>query len=212
MTRSLMRLPLLALVLMTVLLSGCATGYRLDNAVESYSNLQALPANPTYRFEWLPSQRGHPQQLQLESWADAALFQAGLRRDDAAPRYSVQVDASLQRMLSPWADPWLGWGGWSGWSLGAGWGRHHPRGVGLGLTFGDPWFPRTDQIWYHREVRVLVRELAGNQVVYETRAINDGPWLDNAAVFPAMFQAALQGFPNPPPGVRRVDIQVGGRQ
>jgi hypothetical protein len=25
-----------------------------------------------------------------------------------------------------------------------------------------------------------------------------------------MFQAAMQGFPNPPPGPRRIDIQLGG--
>ena len=46
-------------------------------------------------------------------------------------------------------------------------------------------------------------------MVYETHAVNDGPWSDSQAVLPAMFQAALQGFPNPPQGVRRVDIQVG---
>ncbi|WP_253261902.1 hypothetical protein [Ramlibacter montanisoli] len=56
---------------------------------------------------------------------------------------------------------------------------------------------------------MIVRELASNRVVYETRAVNDGPWLDNNAVLPAMFDAAMQGFPNPPPGPRRVDIQVG---
>jgi hypothetical protein len=28
-------------------------------------------------------------------------------------------------------------------------------------------------------------------------------------VLPVMFEAAMQGFPNPPPGPRRVDIRVG---
>ncbi|TFZ00019.1 DUF4136 domain-containing protein [Ramlibacter rhizophilus] len=200
------------LLLASALLSGCAVGYRLDNAVQSFSSLQALPPSPTYRFEWLPSQRGRPEQVALESFADQALFQAGLRRDDASPRYAVQLDASTQRMLSPWADPWLGWGGgWHpGWGVGLGTGYN--RGLALGLGIGGPFFPRNDQIWYHREVRVLLRDLQTNQVVYETRAINDGPWLDSASVFPAMFTAALQGFPTPPPGVRRVDIQVGGKQ
>lgn len=194
------------LLLSAAALSGCAA-YRLDNAVQSFSSLQALPAQPTYRFEWLPSQRGRPEQALLESYADAALFQAGLRRDDASPRFSVQLDASSQRMLSPWADPWLGWGG--GFGLGLS-GRRH-RGAGVGLGFGGPFYPRSDQIWYHREVRVLVRDLGTNQVVYETRAVNDGPWLDSMQVFPAMFAAAMQGFPDPPPGVRRVDVEVGGR-
>jgi hypothetical protein len=46
-------------------------------------------------------------------------------------------------------------------------------------------------------------------VVFESHAANDGPWLDHAAVFPAMFEAALHGFPTPQPGPRRVDIQIG---
>jgi len=48
--------------------------------------------------------------------------------------------------------------------------------------------------------------------VYETHATNEGPWLDNQAAFTAMFDAALQGFPNPSPGVRQVNIHLGGRQ
>ena len=55
---------------------------------------------------------------------------------------------------------------------------------------------------------VVLRELPGNQVVYETRAFNDGPNSDNAAVLSVMFQAAMQGFPNPPQGARRVDLQI----
>jgi len=178
-------------------LSGCATGYLLDNQVQSFSSLPAAPAQLTYRFDRTPSQQADPAQAQLEAFADQALFHAGFRRDDAAPRYAVQVTARIQRMLSPYADPWdAGWGAW-------GWGRR--GGIGIG-------FPRMESPWYHREVNVLVRELAGNRVVYETRAVNDGPWLDNTSVLPAMFQAALQGFPNPPQGPRRVDIQVGGEK
>lgn len=181
-------------------LSGCATGYLLDNQVQSFSHLQALPAPASYRFERLPSQLADPAQTQLEAYADQALFNAGFRRDDAAPRYAVQVTARIQPMLSPYADPWDRWGwGWGGIGFGG------SRG-GVGIGFG---MPRMDQPWYHREVNVIVRELASNKVVYETRAVNEGPWLDNSSVLPAMFQAALQGFPNPPQGPRRVDIQVG---
>lgn len=180
------------------LLTGCAGGYLLDNNVQSFSNLTALPAQPTYRFERLPSQQD-PSQAQLEAMADAALQKAGLRRDDANPRYSVQVGAQLQRVLSPWASPWDGWGGWGG----IGWAH---RGVGLG--FGFP-FGRMESPWYQRDVSIIIRELPSNRAIYETRASNAGPWMDNTAVFPVMFQAALQGFPTPPPGPRRVDIQVG---
>jgi hypothetical protein len=128
--------------------------------------------------------------------ADPALFKAGLRRDDAAPKYSVQVSASVRRILSPWSDPWDSWG-WGG-----GFGYYGP-GPGL--------FPRMEQPWFQREVSIIVRELPANRVVYETRAANDGPWWDSNSVLPAMFEAALQGFPTAPPGPRRVNIQVGAR-
>lgn len=184
-------------------LSGCASGYLLDNQVQSFSGLQGLPAPATYRFERLPSQAADPAQAQLEAFADQALFNAGLRRDDAAPRYGVQVSARVERRLSPYADPWDPWG-WGWGSVGFG---GHRGGVGIG--FG---LPRMDSPWFHREVNIIVRELASNRVVYETRAINDGPWLDSSSVLPAMFQAAMQGFPNPPQGPRRVDIQVGAQR
>ncbi|MHB1121465.1 MAG: DUF4136 domain-containing protein [Ramlibacter sp.] len=188
---------LLGLCVAVLLLAGCASTFLVDSKVRSFSSLAALPAQPTYRFDRLPSQQ-EPGQAQLEAMADAALHRAGLRRDDANPRYAVQVSGRLQPTLSPWADPWR-WGG--GWGLG-----YHRRGLGLG--FGGPW-GGLESPWYHREVAIIVRELPSNRVVFESHASNDGPWLDNNTVFPAMFQAAMQGFPNPPPGPRRVDVQVG---
>jgi hypothetical protein len=179
------------------LLSGCAGGYLLDNSVQSFSNLAALPAQPTYRFDRLPSQQ-HPSQAQLEAMADPALHKAGLRRDDGNPRYSVQVSAQLQRVLSPWANPWDSYG-WGAFGVG-----HRGMGLGFGFPFG-----RMESPWYQREVSVIIRELPSNRAVYETRALNAGPWMDNGSVFPVMFEAALQGFPTPPAGPRRVDIQVG---
>lgn len=203
MKRSPLRSVALPIVAAAALLSGCATGYLLESDVQSFSGLPALPAQPTYTFERLPSQANQPAQAQIEAWADPALFRAGLRRDDASPRYGVQVSARVQRVLSPWADPWDPWGGW-----GPGFG-YHGYGPRVGFGWGGP-FPRMEQPWFQREVAVLVRDRSTNQVVYETRAASDGPWLDNSAVLPFMFDAALQGFPNPPQGVRRVNIHVGG--
>jgi hypothetical protein len=185
------------------LLSGCAGGYLLDNTVQSFSGLPTLPASPTYRFDRLPSQAASPNQDAIEALADPALFKVGLQRNDASPRYSVQVSARVQRVLSPYADPWdPGWG-WGS----MGWGGRH---TALGFGWGGP-FPRMEQPWYQREVGVVVRELAGNKVVFESHAANDGPFVDNNVALAAMFDAALQGFPNPPPGPRRVDIQIGGK-
>jgi len=192
-------LRVFSMLLVVVALTGCATGFLLDNQVQSFSHLTTLPSPATYRFERTPSQQADPAQSALEALADPALHRVGLRRDDAAPRFSVQVSARTVRMLSPYADPWDAWGG--GWGMGFG-------GGGVGIGFGMP-FGRMESPWYRREVGVVMRDLASNQVVYETRATNTGPWLDNRMVIPAMFDAALQGFPNPPPGPRRVDIQVG---
>jgi hypothetical protein len=190
---------LLAAVAATLLLSGCAGSYLLDNQVQSFSQLTAMPAQPTFRFERSLSQQADPAQQALEGLADPALFRAGLRRDDSAPHFSVEVSARTEQVLSPYADPY--WGGWGGWGVGFG-GRHGAIG------FGGPW-PRGDSYWFRREVGVVVRELPTNRVVYETHAVNDGPVMDNRTVLPAMFDAALQGFPAPPPGPRRVNIQLG---
>ena len=185
-----------ATVFAAAALSGCAAGYLLDTSVQTFAGAPAIAPNPAYRFERLPSQQASPVQSQIEALADPALFKAGFKRDDAAPRYSVQVSARVQRVLSPWAEPW---GGFAGFGFGGG---------GFGVGFGTP-FPRMEQPWFHREVGVVVRELPAGKVVYETHAASDGPWSDNTSVLPAMFDAALQGFPNPPPGPRRVNIQVG---
>src|SRR5690606_25982711 len=129
------------LLLAAVALSGCATGYLLDNQVQSFSHLTAVPAPATYRFDRLPSQQADPAQAALEALADPALHRAGFRRDDAAPRYGIQVSARTSRMLSPYADPWDSWGG--GWGMGFG-------GRGIGIGFGMP-FGRMESPWYHRE-------------------------------------------------------------
>ena len=136
------------------LLSGCATSYVLDNTVQSFSQFTALPAQPTYRFERLPSQQA-PWHAQLEAMADAALHKAGLRRDDADPRYSVQVGAQLQRVLSPWANPWYGWG-----AFGV---SHGGYGLGFGYPFGygymePPWYP-TRSLGHHPRTAVKSRRL-----------------------------------------------------
>ncbi|WP_076999369.1 DUF4136 domain-containing protein [Variovorax sp. KK3] len=203
---------LLTAFALTLGLSGCATRWVVDSEVRSFSSLQAVPAGATYRFERLPSQQAsEAQQQQLEEMAGPALERAGLRRDDANAQYTAQIGARVTAELSPWADPWYYQGGlWPGyyrnrpWGYGAGWyGRGWYGGGWYGPAFTPPANP-----WYAREVSVVLRELPSNRVVYETRARNDGPYNRSAAVLPVMFQAALQGFPTPPAGERRVDIEI----
>jgi hypothetical protein len=188
------------LALAAALLSGCATSFIVESNVQAFSSFTALPPQPRYRFERLPSQQAFPFQGQIEAMADPALFKAGLRHDGTTPQLGVQVTARVQPTISPWADPWGGWGG-----FGFGYGRGR-WGGGFGYAT-DPFY--LESPWYHREVGIVVRDLATNRVVFESNAVNDGPWSDDAAVFPAMFDAAMQGFPNPPPGPRQVNVKVG---
>ena len=193
-------------------LSGCATSWTVDSNVTSFSRPPGATAPATYRFERLPSQQvEEATQQQLEAMAGAALDGVGLRRDDAAPQLSALIGARVSAELSPWADPWLvggpwfgpgpGWGcaGAGAWGCGRGW----YGGGWYGPAFGPPPTP-----WFAREVSIVLRELPSNRVVFETHARNDGPYSNSAHVLPVMFQAALQGFPNPPQGVRRVDIEI----
>jgi len=197
-------------------LAGCASTWVVDSDVNTFSKLGSVPVGASYRFERLPSQQAaEPQQSQLEAMADAALQRAGLRRDDAKPAYSAQINARVTTAASPWDDPWFspGWGprypfaygpGYRA-GFGAGYGRGW-RGGGWGGGFYGPVFPPSP--WYFREVSVVLRELPSGQVVYETSARNDGPYPASGAVLPILFDAALQGFPNPPPGVRQVRIAI----
>ncbi|MGA0571617.1 DUF4136 domain-containing protein [Variovorax sp. VNK109] len=189
----------------TVLLAGCSGLRIVDSEVNSYSTLVSMPspAFATYRFERLPSQQpGGEPQARLESMATQALEKVGMRRDDASARYSVQLALRVQRFeRGPWDDPF-----WPGWGM---------RGPDYVVTANGqvvfiPSFPRMSMNtpWYEREISIVMRDLSTNQVVYETRAAHDGRWSDTPAVLPAMLEAALRGFPTPPQGPRRVDVEI----
>jgi Domain of unknown function (DUF4136) len=194
----------------------------------------ATTAKSTYRFERLPSQQADTQRRdQQEAIAQAALDKLGLQRVGDAPgspaaRYSVQMTLSMQRTdglawdgwglplagpygapygvpyTAPYAAPW--WGS-AFISIGAG-SRYRHGGAyadGIFLPSGYGYYP---QPYFIREVSLVLRDLAKNQVVYETRARHEGRWADSAAVLPAMLDAALQGFPTPPAGTRRVVVEI----
>ena len=78
---------------------------------------------------------------------------------------------------------------------------------GTVLRYASPPF-QFDFPYYRREIHLTLRRVGDGQVVFETRAQHDGRWPDDEAVLPAMFQAALAGFPNPPSGRRRVNVEI----
>ena len=185
-------LPLLCAALW---LTGCASTRLVDSDVQSFSQLAGAPARATYSFERLPSQQAQgAQQSAVEEQARLALAKVGLRQDSAAPFYRVQAHARTDLLAYPdyWDGPGWGWGGWGG-----------GRGFygGLSMRFPPPTL-------YRREVGLILREAASGTVVYETRAVHEGVWTDNPAVFAAMFDAAMNGFPTPPTGPRRIVLEI----
>ncbi len=203
-------------------LTGCASARLIDSQVNAFSTLAAVPAGSSYRFERLPSQQTNTQrQDQLEAIAQASLAKVGLQRVGDAPgspaaRYSIQMGINVQRaQVAGWDDGGPHFGGFVGvasgsYLIGHGHGHGHRRGHGavyghFGFGFPHPYFPPPT---YVREVSLVLRELASNQVVYETRAKHESPWADSLNILPAMFDAALQGFPTPPTGPRMVNVEI----
>lgn len=197
MKRSLFHITLVAVLGLAALLSGCATTWLVDSTVNTFSSLPAVPAGATYRFERLPSQQSHgEQQAALERIVEQSLAKTtSLRRSDSAARYSVQIGARAQREASPWEDTWMLPG------------REYIV-TGKGQIVWRLPMMRPEMPWFRREVSLVIRELEGHQIVYETRAVHEGRWADSALILPAMFDSALSDFPKASQGVKKVEVTV----
>jgi hypothetical protein len=190
------------------LLGGCASTRMVGSEVNSFARWTPAPPAPgsSYRFERLPSQQADLTQARLEGLAHAALARVGLQHNPQAASLSVQVSASSQPMLRsvwdgsyyPYGSPNIFIGGGSGGGVSS---------VGVGFGFGFP-LGGMDTPIYRREVSIVMRELRSNLAVYETRAVSEEPWLDTDPVLAAMLDAALRGFPVPPAGPRRVNVEI----
>ena len=184
-------------------LTGCASMRLIDSDVVSVA---AVPSGMSlqgakYRFERLPSQANNPEAGLAEQQAQSAMTAVGLVCDDAGASLSVMVGFSgSQYLADPWGRPIVpGWTPYGNVAIGSGFGTH--LGVGMGMRFPPP-------THYRREVSLIMRDLKSGQVVYETRASHAGPWRDSVPIFATLFQAALANFPNPPAGLRRVNIEL----
>jgi hypothetical protein len=149
----------------------------------------------------MPSQQVQGDaQAQLEAIVQTELAKVGMQRDDVAPQYSVAIALRIARdPRAPWDDV-PHWGGMLYRSVVV-----TPSGAVVHYPLAPLQF---DVPYYRRELHLLVRRLADGQPVFESQANHDGRWSDDDAVVPAMVEAALRGFPDPPQGVRRVMIEV----
>jgi hypothetical protein len=188
------------LLIAAMLLAGCSGMRVVDSDVTAFSAWTAAPPAPgtRYRFERLPSQTAATQQDRIEALATTSLSKVGMALSPPDARYSVQVllgTEIVQRYPSP------GFGGFGGTGVFVGGGSMGSSvGLSFPIGFGEP--------YYKRSLSILMRDLTTQKVVFETRALHDGVWGDGFAVLPAMLDSALLGFPQPPAGTRRINVEI----
>ena len=194
-----------SVAVMALFMVGCSTTRVLENEVTAFYNWNAAPPTPgtAYRFERLPSQQViGAQQDYVEERARTALAKVGMQMNPATARYSVQVRVSTQ-VIERLPYDGAGYDGFGfatpGVFLGGG-----NQGAAFGMSFPM----RFSEPYYRRELTLLMRDLGTHQVVYETRALSDGVQGQTLSVLSAMLDAALRGFPQPPPGSYRINVQI----
>ncbi|MDE2417420.1 MAG: DUF4136 domain-containing protein [Burkholderiales bacterium] len=182
---------LISACLMPLLLAGCALPRMIDSDVNSYTGTSPAVSGATYRFERLPSQKDSARQGQLEMLTAQALNAAGLKPDAVHPRYAVQVELQIDQFYrAP---------------------QYRPRAsifLGTDRFFWGAQPLLMESPWYRYTVHLLLRDIATGQMAYETSAVHEGPWADAGNLLPLILEAALRDYPNPPPGPRKVVIEL----
>jgi hypothetical protein len=199
------------------LLSACASAPSVHTDVASFGAWPAGRAPGTYAFDRLPSQAARADvSAQLEATAAPALERAGFKPAPAgsAPDVLVQVAARTDRTVSPWADPlWWRGGAWPAW----------PAWPAVRVTASGVLVPVLPSVWVHpgwaghagwgssrfgHEVAVLLRDRTSGQPLWEARVLSDSFSRGDAALFTALFNAALHPFPMATEGYQRVTVPV----
>lgn len=181
----------LALATASVLLSGCALPRMIDTDVQSFVAASPIAAGSTYRFERLPSQLSQASRHDaVEAMAEASLGRVGMVRNDAMARYSVQVELGVVQFYPEPRLPMIHERPW-----------RTPDGK---IVYPPARMVLPEPPWYSYTVHLLMREVNTAQVAYETTANFRGPWSDGGNLVPVVMDAALQGFPAPPAGQRKV--------
>ena len=202
----------LAVAAVALLAAGCSNVRLIDSDVTAFSTWQSAPPGPgtPYRFERLPSQQSAgPRQDTVESIARTSLARVGMELNPTAARYSVQTTLNTQVVDRGIYGDGMGYGGFGGFGgFGSGvflGGGSRGSGVGLGMSFP---LGASQPSYFRHELTLQMRDLGNNQVAFETRAVHEGVSGDTLGVMPAMMDAALTGFPQPPQGTRRINVEI----
>ncbi len=184
-----------SLALATVVLTGCATSRTIDSEVRSFGGPTLIAAGATYRFERLPSVAQSPTQDALETAAAKVLATKGLVRNDSNARYTVQMLLNADRVALD----------------------RYPFGLG-GLmsdrvvlaSDGSLWQrvrrPLIDPVAYRHAVNILVRDIAAGSAVFETQAVQEGPWSDTPNLLEPIVEAALRDYPQAAPTAKTISV------
>jgi len=207
------RFGLLALIAVVTGLAGCAAT-NVISQVSSYGPWPDGRKPGAYVFERLPSQAVEAaDQSRLESAAEPALLKRGFHRVEQADQadFTVQIDAHVRTEPRVRYDPllvpygvhpgYVGTGHPYFWRPGVGgWWGTGGSGLSLSLALDPPWVTL--------ELRLLIRDRRAGRVLYEAQAANDRVGAVDEAVLPYVFEAALDGFPQPPRGRRVVTVPL----
>jgi len=200
-----------------MILTGCSTVRVIESQVQTTTQWPAGSAAPTqaiYRLERLPADANNVQAGWAELELEPVLAGLGWTRNDVDARYSVWIGVRTAEFIAdawgrPVRGPWV-----SHVYLGVGSG-YRPRGLStsMGWSLGGPIYPGVRPGFppasgYAQEVSIIIRDLQTSQVVYQTKAMHEGPWADHPNILRAMIGAALQGFPQPSAKSRRVDTTI----
>jgi len=188
----------MAIVVAAAMLGGCASFNSVTSEVTTFGTWPAGRIGDTYAFERLPSQRDNiERQTQIEDAARPAIETAGFvpvaegQTADVSIQLAARVDASER---SPFDDPFWWHGGLYGPRYGMGWSGG--VGIGVGRGFGYGYGGVYENRTYQREVAVLIRDRKTGEPLYEARASNDGVTPSIGTYLGAMFDAAMDNFPN----------------
>ena len=176
-------------------LTACASFNQLSSDVSTFNQWPTGRQPATYAFDRLPSQQANADaQKMLEDAATRALKTAGFTpaADPKTADVTVQLGARVNvQDASPFDDPFWWRGGLYRGYAARGY-RSGGFGFGFGLGFGRSFYGSPN---FEREVAVLIRDKKTGDALYEARAVNEGASQAINSLLPAMFDAALQGFP-----------------